>query len=105
VRGGTGSNKLARLLGEEYEEQVVGADLRPWYLRSNFNPSEILVDTDRSVKGGTLPALVERLTAHEAAGKIIPLLCSYVRSLTPSRYNLHSLYQSLPHDLQVVHDS
>ncbi|KAF8237166.1 ras GEF [Tricholoma matsutake] len=62
-----GSKKLARLLGEEYEEQVVAADLRPWYLRSNFNPSEILIDTDRSVKGGTLPALVERLTAHEAA--------------------------------------
>jgi son of sevenless len=103
ARGGTGSKKLARLLGEEYEEQVAAADLRPWYLRSNFNPSEILIDTDRSVKGGTLPALIERLTAHEAAGETFPMLFLYV-SLTSSRYDLHSLHQSLPHDLQVVHN-
>jgi son of sevenless-like protein len=70
-RAGTGSNKLARLLGKEYEEVVAG-DLRPWYLRSNFNPAEILIDTDRSVKGGTLSALVEHLTTHEAASKFIP---------------------------------
>lgn len=75
-RAGTGSNKLARLLGREYEE-VVAADLRAWYLRSNFNPAEILIDTDHSVKGGTLPALVERLTAHEAAGESIPISFFY----------------------------
>jgi son of sevenless-like protein len=104
-RGGTASKKLARLLGEEYEEQVVAADLRPWYLRSNFNPSEILIDTDNSVKGGTLPALVERLTAHEAAGEAMFILIFYGMTFTPSRYDLHGIYQILPYDLQVVHNS
>jgi len=82
---------LERLLGEEYAE-VVAADLLPWYLRSNFSPSEIMIDTDHSVKGGTLPALVERLTAHEAAGKTTPMLSLYIMTFTPVRYDLHGLY-------------
>lgn len=104
-RGGTaGSKKLAKLLGAEYEEQVAAADLRPWYLRSNFNPSEIVIDTDHSVKGGTLPALVERLTAHEPPGEGV-LYCYFFTPLTLPRYELHRVYQSFPHDLQVIHNS
>ncbi|KAJ7252270.1 ras guanine nucleotide exchange factor domain-containing protein [Mycena rebaudengoi] len=37
----------------------------PWYLRPTYSPTDILVDLDGSVRAGTVPALVERLTAHE----------------------------------------
>ncbi|KAI0036552.1 ras guanine nucleotide exchange factor domain-containing protein [Vararia minispora EC-137] len=37
----------------------------PWYLRPSYNPQDILIDPDGTVRGGTIPALVERLTAHE----------------------------------------
>ncbi|RDB17922.1 Cell division control protein 25 [Hypsizygus marmoreus] len=62
----TGSRKLERILGGEYAEKVA-ADLKPWYLRSNYNQDEILIDPDNSVRGGTVSALVERLTAHDQA--------------------------------------
>ncbi|KAF8073629.1 ras guanine nucleotide exchange factor domain-containing protein [Lyophyllum atratum] len=62
----TGSRKLEKILGDEYANKVA-ADLKPWYLRPNYNPQEILMDPDNTVKGGTLPALVERLTAHDQA--------------------------------------
>ncbi|KAG6845125.1 hypothetical protein H0H87_000552 [Tephrocybe sp. NHM501043] len=60
----TGSKKLEQLLGDEYANKVA-ADLKPWYLRPTYNPEDILIDPDNTVKGGTLPALVERLTAHD----------------------------------------
>jgi len=59
-------NKLQRLLGQEYADKVA-ADLQPWYLRPNYLPTDILIDADGSIRGGTVPALVERLTAHEQA--------------------------------------
>ncbi|KAG6841265.1 hypothetical protein C0991_000405 [Blastosporella zonata] len=61
----TGSKKLEQLLGDEYLNKVA-ADLKPWYLRPTYTPEEILIDADNTVKGGTLPALVERLTAHDS---------------------------------------
>ncbi|KAF4617443.1 hypothetical protein D9613_005997 [Agrocybe pediades] len=57
-------DKLAKILGKEYADKVA-ADLQPWYLRSNYSPSDIIIEVDGSVRGGTVPALVERLTAHE----------------------------------------
>ncbi|KAF8158224.1 ras guanine nucleotide exchange factor domain-containing protein [Crassisporium funariophilum] len=62
----SGANKLQRLLGDEYADKVA-ADLQPWYLRPNYLPTDIIIETDGSVRGGTVPALVERLTAHEQA--------------------------------------
>ncbi|KAF8967114.1 ras guanine nucleotide exchange factor domain-containing protein [Flammula alnicola] len=62
----SGGNKLQRLLGDEYADKIA-ADLQPWYLRPNYSPSDILIEADGSVRGGTVPALVERLTAHEQA--------------------------------------
>ncbi|KIJ60282.1 hypothetical protein HYDPIDRAFT_99030, partial [Hydnomerulius pinastri MD-312] len=43
------------------------AETKPWYLRPNYDPVEVLIDPDGTVRGGTVPALVERLTAHEYA--------------------------------------
>ena len=46
------------------------ADTKPWYLRPTYDPNEVLIDPDGTVRGGTVAGLVERLTAHELyAGK------------------------------------
>lgn len=45
------------------------AEAKSWYLRPNYNSEEVLIDPDGTVRGGTRPALVERLTAHEYSGK------------------------------------
>ena len=85
ARPQTGSNKLQRLLGDDvYDTYVnkVNTDLQPWYLRPNYSPSDIIIEPDGSVRGGTLPALIERLTAHEQAGKsCYPILSMVVEML------------------------
>lgn len=62
-----GPNKLHRMLGDEYADKIA-ADLLPWYLRPNYNPAEIIIERDGAIRGGTVPALIERLTAHDQAG-------------------------------------
>lgn len=57
-----------KLLGPETPQDYINrmnADQKPWYLRSNYDQAEILIDPDGSVRAGTGSALVERLTAHE----------------------------------------
>jgi son of sevenless-like protein len=44
------------------------AEAKPWYLRPKYDPAEVLIDPDGTIRGGTVSALVERLTAHESAG-------------------------------------
>jgi son of sevenless-like protein len=64
-----GSEKLISILGNEYADKVA-AESQPWFLRSNYNPSEILIDeADNCVRGGTVSALVEKLTAHDQVGE------------------------------------
>ncbi|KAJ3558904.1 hypothetical protein NM688_g656 [Phlebia brevispora] len=64
------ATKLYKILGSEapqhYIDQV-NADSQPWYLRPNYDQSEILIDPDGGVRAGSKPALIERLTAHETA--------------------------------------
>ncbi|KAG2010086.1 cell division control protein 25 [Coprinopsis cinerea AmutBmut pab1-1] len=45
-------------------DSIYGAKAIPWYLQPSV-PPDIMLGEDGSVKGGSLPALVERLTAHE----------------------------------------
>jgi len=59
---------LETWLGNEYADKVA-ADSRPWYLQTNYSPEEIIIEPDGSVRGGTVVALVERLTAHEHLGE------------------------------------
>ncbi|KAF9534536.1 ras guanine nucleotide exchange factor domain-containing protein [Crepidotus variabilis] len=66
TRAPASSNKLHKLLGDEYADKVA-ADLQPWFLRPNYSPSDIVIEPDGAVRGGTITALVERLTAHEQA--------------------------------------
>ncbi|KAI0689705.1 ras guanine nucleotide exchange factor domain-containing protein [Cytidiella melzeri] len=63
------TNKLIKLLGEAPQHYInkVHADSQPWYLRPNYDQSEILMDPDGSVRAGSKQALVERLTPHETA--------------------------------------
>jgi son of sevenless-like protein len=60
-------SKLRKILGDEAAEIIKGGgtvtpapivDTTPWYLKPTYN-------TDGGVRGGTLPALVERLTMHD----------------------------------------
>ncbi|CCM04907.1 uncharacterized protein FIBRA_07104 [Fibroporia radiculosa] len=62
------ARKLVKLLGEEAPRHVLekyNADSKPWYLRQNYDPSQILIDPDGAVRAGAPAALIERLTAHE----------------------------------------
>jgi hypothetical protein len=38
-----------------------GLSNKPWYLRPNYTPDQLIVDNDINVKAGTLNALVEKL--------------------------------------------
>ena len=69
-RAGKG-NKLMKILGSEAPQHYISklnAEQKPWYLRPNYDQSEILIDPDGQVRAGTPTALVERLTAHELGG-------------------------------------
>ncbi|KAJ7164624.1 ras guanine nucleotide exchange factor domain-containing protein [Mycena crocata] len=66
----SGNSKLAKILGADYAASVPTPPEpelppRPWYLQPTYSPTEILIDPDGTVRAGTVPALVERLTAHE----------------------------------------
>ncbi|EJF63378.1 ras GEF [Dichomitus squalens] len=62
-----GANKLVKLLGEAPKHYIdtLNAGKKPWYLRTNYDQSTILIDPDGQVRAGTPAALVERLTHHE----------------------------------------
>ncbi|KAG9315529.1 ras guanine nucleotide exchange factor domain-containing protein [Chiua virens] len=63
-------DKIKAFFGDDAPSHYLismGASAKPWYLRPHYNPEEVLIDPDGTVRGGTVPALVERLTAHEYA--------------------------------------
>ncbi|KAJ7712427.1 ras guanine nucleotide exchange factor domain-containing protein [Mycena metata] len=62
--------KLEDILGKEYASQAPKAPEpelppKPWYLQPSYSPTEFVIEGDGTVRAGTVPALVERLTAHE----------------------------------------
>ncbi|KAH7913434.1 ras GEF [Hygrophoropsis aurantiaca] len=60
--------KILDFFGEDAPSHYVtllNAENDPWFLRPKYDPTEILLDPDGTVRGGTVPSLVERLTAHE----------------------------------------
>ena len=61
-------SKPVQLFGKEYAGKVEAARSESWYLLPNYSPTEIIIEPNGSVMGGTIAALVERLTAHEKAG-------------------------------------
>jgi hypothetical protein len=92
-------NKVRDILGDEAPQHyidTVNAELKPWYLRPNYSPTDILIDhPEGTVRGGTVPALVERLTAHEHGGL-------YLNFWSPAELMLSirpELYQDIFDDL------
>jgi son of sevenless-like protein len=76
------ADKLLRVLGDAPTHIIdkLNAKTKPWYLRPNYEESEIQIDPDGKVRAGTVAALVERLTAHEHSG------ASYGVAPSGSRY-------------------
>ena len=71
--------KLLQLLGED----VAPSD-KPWYLMPGYGEKELLLTPDGEVRGGTISALVERLTYHYAVGQPRSLhLPSYGHNIDP----------------------
>lgn len=61
--------KLRKILGDDAPQAYidkVNADFKKWYLRSDHAPEDLQTDPEGTVKGGTIQALVERLTTHDA---------------------------------------
>ncbi|ORZ00224.1 ras guanine nucleotide exchange factor domain-containing protein [Syncephalastrum racemosum] len=97
------SRKLKKFFGDDAPAAVVAAakpsvNERPWFLQYDYNPNEIVFNMEGYVKGGTLPALVERLTLHDFLDMnfINTFLLTYrsfctsleLQSLLEARYNL-----------------
>lgn len=85
--------KLRKILGDDAPQAYidkVNADFKKWYLRSDHAPEDLQTDPEGTVKGGTIQALVERLTTHDAPGQFWPHCSLYVftnHSLTDTKYN------------------
>lgn len=64
------ADKLLSVLGDAATLIIdkLNAKTKPWYLQPNYEDSEIQMGPDGKVRAGTVPALVERLTAHEHSG-------------------------------------
>ncbi|CEP06873.1 hypothetical protein [Parasitella parasitica] len=59
-------------------------DSEPWYLGYDYADSDIEFTQEKSVKGGTLPALVERLTLHDYIGNKHNKMSKEIQILTVS---------------------
>ncbi|KAJ3156000.1 hypothetical protein HDU89_005563 [Geranomyces variabilis] len=63
------SSKLAKFFGEEspkLKRASVEGNKKSWYLGHDYRPDAISFNMEGQVNGGTLPALVERLTLHDS---------------------------------------
>ncbi|KIJ54796.1 hypothetical protein M422DRAFT_200705 [Sphaerobolus stellatus SS14] len=60
--------KIKNILGQDAPDayiQNANADAKPWYLRPEHGSRDIWLNPEGGVRGGTLPALIERLTMHD----------------------------------------
>lgn len=66
----------------------------PWYLDYDYLRDDVVLNVEGQVKGGTLPALIERLTLHDLLDYnfIATFLLSY-RSFTTTKELFQSLFQ------------
>ncbi|KIJ17931.1 hypothetical protein PAXINDRAFT_175648 [Paxillus involutus ATCC 200175] len=64
TRATTNAQKIKKIFGDDAPEHIIST--KPWYLRPDYTINgDIKIDADGSVRAGTVPALVERLTSHE----------------------------------------
>ncbi|KAJ3042206.1 hypothetical protein HDV00_007916 [Rhizophlyctis rosea] len=94
ARGRPTGSKIAQLLGPEAPKGAM------WYLGADYNADELVINDAGKVKGGTLNALIVRLTMHNGLDMnfVSTFLLTY-RSFTTStelfhllinRFNIHS---------------
>jgi len=62
--GGT-TRKVKKILGDDVPQSQKQKEDKPWFLNYDYDPSDMVFNMESSVKGGTLDALVERLTMHD----------------------------------------
>ncbi|KAG0330347.1 hypothetical protein BG000_011729, partial [Podila horticola] len=76
-------NKVKKLLGDDAPGR---ASAQTWFLNYDYQQNELVLNAEGQVKGGTLPALIERLTLHDGLDSnfIATFLLSY-RSFTNTR--------------------
>lgn len=93
-------DKLKKILGPDAPQHylnLANAEAKPWYLRPTYNEKEILIDPDGTVRGGTVAALVERLTAHEHGGGYFLLTVIFNFNMNPR--DRSDVYQDFLDDL------
>ncbi|KAF9093416.1 hypothetical protein BGX23_003341 [Mortierella sp. AD031] len=75
--------KVKKLLGDE---APVRATTQQWFLDYDYQTDDLVLNGDGQVKGGTLPALIERLTLHDGldATFVATFLLTY-RSFTNTK--------------------
>lgn len=85
-------HKIKAILGHDAPDAYItnaNADAKPWYLRPEHGSKDIWINPEGGVRGGTLPALIERLTMHDNRGTFtnlpLPLLlkCGYRHRIQP----------------------
>ncbi|KAG8862412.1 hypothetical protein FRB96_001482 [Tulasnella sp. 330] len=67
IKSPTRAAKIAKIFGDEAPAHYIAthhAMQAAWYLKNESDDKEILINPDGGVRGGTLRALVERLTLH-----------------------------------------
>ncbi|KAG0700439.1 ras guanine nucleotide exchange factor domain-containing protein [Suillus ampliporus] len=57
------ATKIKKIFGDDAPEHIIST--KPWYLRPDYTKNDMTIDVDGSVRAGTVPALVERLTSHD----------------------------------------
>ncbi|KAI9004684.1 hypothetical protein BC832DRAFT_615060 [Gaertneriomyces semiglobifer] len=66
-RSGPPSAKLNKFFGEDAPKlRTSGASEKAWFLDYEYSKGEILINMEGGVSGGTLEALIERLTVHDS---------------------------------------
>ncbi|KAF9431881.1 hypothetical protein BGZ76_011576 [Entomortierella beljakovae] len=83
-------DKLKKILGDDAPSRP---SAQAWYLDYDYKRDELILNGEGQVKGGTLPALIERLTLHDGldATFIATFLLSY-RSFTTTKVLFESLF-------------
>ncbi|KAK9765475.1 hypothetical protein K7432_006160 [Basidiobolus ranarum] len=89
--------KLKKFFGDDAPNTVVKKSVteeRPWYLEYEYAQNDIVFNMEGQVKGGTLVALVERLTLHDLLDStfIATFLLTY-RSFTTTEDLFELLFQ------------
>lgn len=67
------AQKLKKILGPDAPDAYfnkIDSDAKPWYLRPEFGAKHLWVNPEGGIRGGTLPALIERLTMHDNRGML-----------------------------------